>query len=206
MPQILDPQIIADFNRDGAVVIRGAFAPHLVELLSAGVERNLRKPGPFGKRYTPEGKPGMFFGDYCSWQRIAEYEAFLRHSPAAAIAGALMQNGKVNLFHEHVLVKEPGTEEPTPWHQTSPIGRLRAGRCVPFGYHLTPWCGRMALNMWRGRIGAANGSSRSASPIVLTILPTIRAFCRYRTLRVIEVITRCWAGICSRAIASLSMG
>ena len=87
MSQILDPQTIADYDRDGAVVIRGAFAPHWIELLAGGVERNLREPGPFGKRYTPEGKPGMFFGDYCSWQRIAEYEAFLRHSPAAAIAG-----------------------------------------------------------------------------------------------------------------------
>ena len=38
MPQILDPQIIADYDRDGAVVIRGAFAPHWVELLAAGVE------------------------------------------------------------------------------------------------------------------------------------------------------------------------
>ncbi len=92
MPQILDPQIIADYDRDGAVAIRGALAPHWVELLAAGVERNLREPGPFGKRYTPEGKPGMFFGDYCSWQRIAEFEAFLRHSPTAAIAGALMQS------------------------------------------------------------------------------------------------------------------
>ena len=120
MSQSVCATTIADYDRDGAVVIRQAFAPHWVELLAAGVERNLGEPGPFGKVYTPEGKPGRFFGDYCSWQRIPEYEAFLRHSPAAAIAGALMASRKVNLFHEHVLVKEPGTEEPTPWHNDQP--------------------------------------------------------------------------------------
>ena len=138
MSQILDAQTIADYDRDGAVVIRGAFASHWVELLAAGVERNLREPGPFGKRYTPEGKPGMFFGDYCSWQRIAEYEAFLRHSPAAAIAGALMQSGMVNLFHEHVLVKEPGTGEPTPWHHDQPYWSVDGQQVISFWIPLDP--------------------------------------------------------------------
>ena len=31
-----------------------------------------------------------------------------------------MSSEKVNLFHEHVLVKEPGTAEPTPWHHDQP--------------------------------------------------------------------------------------
>jgi hypothetical protein len=84
MAEPVDDATIADYAWDGAAVVRGAFAPHWVALLAAGVERNLREPGPYGKRYTPEGRPGMFFGDDCSWQRIPEYEAFLRHSPAAA--------------------------------------------------------------------------------------------------------------------------
>ena len=31
-----------------------------------------------------------------------------------------MGSSKVNLFHEHVLVKEPGTEDRTPWHHDQP--------------------------------------------------------------------------------------
>jgi ectoine hydroxylase-related dioxygenase (phytanoyl-CoA dioxygenase family) len=31
-----------------------------------------------------------------------------------------MQSKKVNLFHEHVLIKEPGTSKKTPWHQDQP--------------------------------------------------------------------------------------
>lgn len=56
------------------------------------------------------------FADFCDWRRIPEYRDFLPHSPAAAIAGALVGGRKVNLFRDHVLVKEPGTLEPTPWH------------------------------------------------------------------------------------------
>jgi ectoine hydroxylase-related dioxygenase (phytanoyl-CoA dioxygenase family) len=108
------------YERDGAVCLRRIFAPRWLELLAAGVERNLAEPGPFAKRYTPEGAPGLFFGDYCNWRRIPEYRAFMLESPAAETAGRLMRASRVNLFHEHVLVKEPGTPERTPWHQDQP--------------------------------------------------------------------------------------
>jgi ectoine hydroxylase-related dioxygenase (phytanoyl-CoA dioxygenase family) len=111
---------IEEFEMQGAVCLRGAFAGEWLELLAEGVERNLREAGPYAKRYTPEGAPGLFFGDYCNWRRIPEYRRFLLESPAASIAGALMRSRKVNLFHEHVLVKEPGPLERTPWHQDQP--------------------------------------------------------------------------------------
>jgi ectoine hydroxylase-related dioxygenase (phytanoyl-CoA dioxygenase family) len=109
-----------DFERDGAVCVRGAFSRHWLDILAGGMEENLANPGPWAKHYTADGKPGRFFGDYCNWRRIAGYRDFLLHSPAAEIAGTLMGSRKVNLFHEHVLVKEPGTEEPTPWHHDQP--------------------------------------------------------------------------------------
>lgn len=108
------------FERDGAVCVRQAFAPHWLAVLDAGIEENLSHPGPMAKLYTPDGKPGKFFGDYCNWRRIEDYRDFLTRSPAAEIAGRLMGAAKVNLFHEHVLVKEPGTLEPTPWHHDQP--------------------------------------------------------------------------------------
>ena len=38
----------------------------------------------------------------------------------ASLAGQLMQSSTVRFFHEHVLVKEPGATEPTPWHHDDP--------------------------------------------------------------------------------------
>ncbi len=119
----LDAQLAAlrpEFERDGAVCVRAAFSTEWLDLLAAGIAENMAHPGPMAKEYTPAGKPGRFFGDYCNWRRIPQYHDFLLHSPAAKIAGTLMGAKRANLFHEHVLVKEPGTAEKTPWHHDQP--------------------------------------------------------------------------------------
>ncbi len=43
-----------------------------------------------------------------------------RDSPAAFVSAALTGSTRVQLFHEHVLVKEAGTSKPIPWHQDAP--------------------------------------------------------------------------------------
>ncbi len=57
---------------------------------------------------------GRFFDDYCNWQRFAELDSIICSSPAVFAAAQLMQLKTVKVFHDHVLVKEPGTREPTP--------------------------------------------------------------------------------------------
>ncbi len=117
---MIDQATKAAYHSDGAVPMRGVVSLAWIERLREGVEENLREPGPYAKHYTPEGSPGRFFGDYCNWQRIAPYRAFFFESPAKELAAELMGSSKVNLYHEHVLVKEPGTKERTPWHHDQP--------------------------------------------------------------------------------------
>jgi ectoine hydroxylase-related dioxygenase (phytanoyl-CoA dioxygenase family) len=109
-----------DFQRDGAVVVRGAFSAGDVSLLERGIERNLAEPSERALVASRPDDPGRFFEDFCNWQRIPEFEQFIRQSPAAAIAGELMGSQRVRLFHDHLLVKEPGTRQATPWHQDQP--------------------------------------------------------------------------------------
>jgi len=111
--------VIDEFQQQGVVVLRGVFADW-VDSLQRGVERNMADPGPYTKGYTPQGGAGRFFGDYCNWQRIPEYKDFVCHSSAGAIAGQLMRSTQARFFHEHVLVKEPGTAQATPWHHDQP--------------------------------------------------------------------------------------
>lgn len=118
--QIVNDETSERYREDGIVVVRNAFSPEWIDVLARGLERNLAEPGRYRREYTPEGAPGRFFGDYCNWSRIPEYEDFARNSPAADIAKALMGSRKVNLFHEHVVVKEPGTMDRTPWHHDQP--------------------------------------------------------------------------------------
>jgi len=111
---------IAAFQRDGAVCLRGVFAAGWLDKLAAGVAKNFADPGPYHTRYTPPGAPGGFYDDYCNWRRIGEYRDFALNSPAAEIAARLMQSATARFYHEHVLIKEPGTAERTPWHHDQP--------------------------------------------------------------------------------------
>ena len=120
---ILSEKTVHDFQRDGATIIRGEFR-EWVDILCRGIEKNIAEPGPFVRDYHDKDednkKCGRFFGDYCNWDRIDEYKQFLFDSPAADIAAQLMDSNEVRLFHEHVLVKEPATDIPTPWHHDQP--------------------------------------------------------------------------------------
>ena len=100
--------------------MRGAFTPEQVALVEAGIERNLAVPSKLAAVASRNDDPGRFFEDFCNWQRIPEYEEFIRTSPAASIAGELMGSEQVRLFHDHLLVKEGGTKQRTPWHQDQP--------------------------------------------------------------------------------------
>ena len=102
---------IEQFQRDGAVVLRGVFRDW-IEPLREGFEQNLAAPSAFAIENVGSGEGGRFFEDYCNWQRIPAFKDFVLNSPAAAIAGALMQSRQVQVFHEHILVKEPGTSKP----------------------------------------------------------------------------------------------
>ena len=110
---------IATFQEKGAAVLRGHFSGW-IEPLRRGIESNINQPSADARIYHNEDGSGLFFGDYCNWNRIPEYRDFVFKSPVGEIAAALMGSETARLFHEHVLVKEPGTEVPTPWHHDQP--------------------------------------------------------------------------------------
>jgi ectoine hydroxylase-related dioxygenase (phytanoyl-CoA dioxygenase family) len=111
---------VARFKNDGAICLRQAFDHEWLDKLSAGVEKNFQAPGPSATQYTEPGKPGGFYDDYCNWQRIPQYRDFIMNSPAGEIAATLVGSNTAKIYHDHVLVKEPGTTEITPWHHDLP--------------------------------------------------------------------------------------
>ncbi|MFO0996281.1 MAG: phytanoyl-CoA dioxygenase family protein [Alphaproteobacteria bacterium] len=112
--------VIAAYERDGAVCLRGLIEPRWLDIAARGIERNKSSPGHRFKYYGGDAARGGFFQDSCSWRRIGEYRDFAFHSPAAAIAATLMRATRVHLFFDNIMVKDPGTEATTPWHQDVP--------------------------------------------------------------------------------------
>ncbi|MEM7521530.1 MAG: phytanoyl-CoA dioxygenase family protein [Pseudomonadota bacterium] len=138
MPHPLITQDHIDiYARDGVVLIKGLFADH-VDALRDGVAENMATPGPYASNNDKAGETGLFFDDYCNWTRIAAFEDVIRVSPAAEVAADLMQSDTAQLFHDHVLVKEPGTSMATPWHQDGPYYFVEGQQTVSFWSPLDP--------------------------------------------------------------------
>ena len=111
---------IQTFQRDGAISLRQVFDEQWQEAVARGIDRNLETPSPYFEFLKGDQGCGRFFNDYCNWQQIDEYHRYVYQSPAGEIAGRLMQSDQAIFYHEHVLIKEPGTTKPSPWHPDQP--------------------------------------------------------------------------------------
>jgi len=147
---------IAAFHTDGAVCLRQVLSKDEIALLRRGIDANLAAPSGRAKVASRTDDPGHFIEDFCSWQENEHYRRFIFESSLAAIAAALMESRSVRLYHDHMLTKEPGTRQRTPWHQDQPYynieGRQNASFWIPVdpvsraatlelvaGSHLGPW-------------------------------------------------------------------
>ena len=147
--RIVDDACREAFDRHGAVCLRGVFADW-IETLRAGVERNLAEPGPYFADNVVAGGGGRFWDDYCNWQRIPEFRRMITQSGAARLAAEVMGSGSAQFFHEHVLVKEPHTVKPTPWHQDAPYYFVDGNHTVSFWLPLDPVSAAATLRLVAG--------------------------------------------------------
>ena len=108
---------IKEYNENGVIVLRSIISKRWINTLKRGLKKNFDKPSKYKCVYEKNNKKELFYDDYCNWNRILEYKKFIFDSNISMIAKTLLQSSKINLFHEHVLVKEIGSKKRTPWHQ-----------------------------------------------------------------------------------------
>lgn len=146
---------VASYARDGVVVIRGLITGEEIDLARSGVRKAVASPSPAAIVASGPDDPGRFFEDFCRWSEIDEIGRVALRSAVPKAATELMDSLSCRLFHDHILIKEEGTEQPTPWHQDQPYYNV-SGRgisawipldpiprdaCPEFwaGSHLGPW-------------------------------------------------------------------
>ncbi len=137
MTELVTEEMVEAYQRDGVVLVKGLWADW-VEAIRAGIERNMTEPGPYAAENLKPGEGGRFFDDYCNWQRIPEFQEVIQKSRVAEVAAALMRSDDVQVFHDHVLVKEPGTTKATPWHQDGPYYFVEGRQTVSFWSPVDP--------------------------------------------------------------------
>jgi ectoine hydroxylase-related dioxygenase (phytanoyl-CoA dioxygenase family) len=152
---VVDPADVEAYRRDGVVVLRGVLTPDEVEAARDGVEQVLAGPGPLQLVASRGDDPGRFVEDFCRWGDVAPIGRLATSSRLPSIAAQLLGSEQVRLYHDHVLVKEGGTTQRTPWHQDQPyynvsghgvsawipVDDVPEGGCLELvaGTHAGPW-------------------------------------------------------------------
>ncbi|MDP3269913.1 MAG: phytanoyl-CoA dioxygenase family protein [Legionella sp.] len=148
--------LVVQFQQNGAVCLRQFLTPEEVDLLRTGIEYNLAALSNRAKVASRPDDPGYFVEDFCTWQDNPYYQKIIFDAGLGAMAARLMQSQSVRLYHDHLLVKEPGTRQITPWHQDQPYynisGRQNCSFWIPVdsvsrnatlefvaGSHQGPW-------------------------------------------------------------------
>jgi ectoine hydroxylase-related dioxygenase (phytanoyl-CoA dioxygenase family) len=129
-PPVLSAESLAAFRRDGVVHLKGAFEGHWLDSLMAGIRRDMAAPSPRLERHTPEDAAAHYWEDFWAWSLVPEFEDFLRHSPAAAIAAQLLEARRINLVMDNWFYREAGSSGRPPWHHDISYFDFEGSMCV----------------------------------------------------------------------------
>ena len=108
------------FAEDGVVHVPNAVDADLLAEIKDLADRQLADPGPWVTDTGPEPAAGRLFTTRYLWRTEPAMQRFVFESGIAELAAVLMGSSTVRFYFDHLLVKEPGTESPTPWHQDIP--------------------------------------------------------------------------------------
>ena len=129
--EISDADVI-NFSNDGAILIKNLLSNFEVMVLKKGIDANISNPSSSSIIASGENDPGWFFEDFCNWQKNLAYKHIIFNSAISEVAAKLMRSKQVRLYHDHLLVKKPGTKQRTPWHQDQPYYNIEGRQNVSF--------------------------------------------------------------------------
>ncbi len=141
---------ISTFERDGVVCLRGVIDQDWIATLREAVDREIANPGP--NHYGYEGDSGGFHGNQDLWLEDEAFRAYCLGSPLPGLAAGLLGASRVQLYFDHLFVKEPGALSPTPWHNDQPYWPI-AGRGI-----ISFWAGLDSVDRTSGAVEYIRGS------------------------------------------------
>ena len=147
--QVTDSECSA-YERDGVAYLPNIFDLQWINFLSEAFKEALISPGPLAEEYTLEEKSGRFFADLNMWQRLTPFKKFVFESPAANIAAQIMKSSRINFLYDQMFVKEPETDEETPWHQDQPYWAISGSQVCSVWLSLDPVSKNSGLRFIKG--------------------------------------------------------
>ena len=118
-------QVITDaqrlsFDADGVIKIEQAVDPSWIDALLNVVDDEIDNPGPWITDTNPNAPTDRLFTTRYRWRDDPIRRRFVFESGVAGMVGQLMGSSSSRIYFDHLLIKEPETEAPTPWHQDIP--------------------------------------------------------------------------------------
>lgn len=116
----LNQQQLADYKDKGVIKVEGLIDEVWVERMLAVIDAQLASPSEWANDGNRGASNNRMFTDRYQWKNNSEINAYIRETPLANVAAQVMGSETARFYFDHMIVKEPGTAAPTPWHQDVP--------------------------------------------------------------------------------------
>ena len=137
LERVISEDDIRTFHEEGAVCLRGVLSREWLDTLAEGFEQAVASPGPFSKSYGPEGAP-RYYTDHRLFNRFEPFRKFLYEGPTAQVAAEIFDAARLDLYDEHLLIKEAGAPAPTYWHHDLPYFSIEGYQLASIWFSLDP--------------------------------------------------------------------
>lgn len=151
----ITPEHVDTYRRQGAVCVRDLLKAEWIAHMRDAVERAMDRAAESvnARNIAAEtGKPGRFHNESELWKHHDGFMDFIARSPLAQAAAILTGSKTIRLYNDHLLVKEPGTDTPTPWHQDGTYFRMKGNQVI------SAWVGLDPVRKETGAVGFVKGS------------------------------------------------
>ncbi|QIB65880.1 phytanoyl-CoA dioxygenase family protein [Kineobactrum salinum] len=125
---------IEEYQANGAICIRGAVQPAMVQTMLEQLDRHRASGGDPATAETRE----LAFSDRYLYRNHAWMRDFIFRAGIAEIAGRLMVSRTARVYFDHVFMRDGGTSATTPWHQDRPYWPFRGRQIASVWVALTP--------------------------------------------------------------------
>jgi len=130
---MITEELIAQYERDGAVCVRGAVDPQTAESVLQNIDTLIADTND---RWTTIRDGG--FSDRHLWPTMPWMYDICANSGLPEIVGRLMRSSQARLFFDHIFVRDAGTTQSTPWHQDRPYWPFLGRQIASVWIALTP--------------------------------------------------------------------
>lgn len=134
---LITPEVIAQYKRDGVVILRQALHPEWLLAVELGLGRIMGDGGQTKHKFF-EGLPGEFTETIRNMEVAPELQRLVYDSPIADVIGALIESEEVWYYSDEFFVKEGGACRRTPWHQDTPYWPIAGNKIASMWISLDP--------------------------------------------------------------------